>query len=86
MPAIDAIIISAICVAFIGFGLVLAWADYQSRHISQRVEKSGLPGDHGFPGHLKPATKVRPRAVTEQERQHPVTVPFSDPPMHHWHG
>ena len=42
MPAIDAIIISAICVAFIGFGLVLAWADYQSRHISQRVEKSGL--------------------------------------------
>lgn len=42
MPAIDAIIISAICVAFVGFGLVLAWADYQSRHISQRAEKSGL--------------------------------------------
>ena len=42
MPAIDAIIISAICIAFIGFGLVLAWADYQSRHISQRAENSGL--------------------------------------------
>ncbi|MGB6543164.1 MAG: hypothetical protein WBF03_20080 [Xanthobacteraceae bacterium] len=42
MPAIDAIIISAICVAFIGFALVLAWADYQSRQISQRVEKRGL--------------------------------------------
>jgi hypothetical protein len=42
MPAIDAIIISAICVAFIGFALVLVWADYQSRQISQRVEKRSL--------------------------------------------
>ena len=31
MPTIDALIIAAIVLAFILFGAVLAWADYQTR-------------------------------------------------------
>ena len=31
MPTIDALIIAAIVLAFIVFGAVLAWADYQTR-------------------------------------------------------
>ena len=31
MPTVDALIIAAIVLAFIVFGAVLAWADYQTR-------------------------------------------------------
>ena len=33
MPTIDALIIAAIVLAFIVFGAVLAWADYQTRQV-----------------------------------------------------
>jgi hypothetical protein len=33
MPAGDAIIVSLIVLAFLIFGMVLAWADYQTSHI-----------------------------------------------------
>jgi len=39
MPALDALVISIICVAFVGFGLVLAWAEYQTRHLGAGAEK-----------------------------------------------
>ena len=40
MPAVDALIISVICVAFIGFGLVLAWADHQTRDLGPHRRRS----------------------------------------------
>ncbi len=40
MPALDAVVIATICVAFVGFGLVLAWAEYQTRHVNPNAEKS----------------------------------------------
>ena len=40
MPMVDALIISVICVAFVGFGLVLAWAEYQTRHLGPYAQKS----------------------------------------------
>ena len=35
MPTIDALIIAAIVLAFIVFGAVLAWADYQTQAAAQ---------------------------------------------------
>jgi multisubunit Na+/H+ antiporter MnhC subunit len=34
MPITDALILGAIVIAFAVFGTVLAWAEYQTRHIS----------------------------------------------------
>ncbi len=47
MPTIDALIIAAIVLAFIVFGAVLAWADYQtrrpSRHrVAEVAKKAGV--------------------------------------------
>ena len=39
MPTTDALIISAIILAFIVFGAVLAWADYQTRNL-RRADRS----------------------------------------------
>jgi hypothetical protein len=33
MPTIDLIIIAAIVIAFVGFALVLAWGERQTRHL-----------------------------------------------------
>jgi hypothetical protein len=33
MPVTDVIILSAIVAAFVAYGLILAWGDYQTRHI-----------------------------------------------------
>jgi len=41
MPITDAIIIAAIVAAFIVFGMVLAWGEYQTRHLSRPDHPSG---------------------------------------------
>jgi len=33
MPVTDVIILTAITTAFVGYGLILAWGDYQTRNI-----------------------------------------------------
>jgi multisubunit Na+/H+ antiporter MnhC subunit len=33
MPLTDAVILAAICIAFLGFAVVLAWGDYQTRGV-----------------------------------------------------
>jgi len=33
MPLTDAVILTAICVAFVGFGVLLAWGDSQTRNL-----------------------------------------------------
>jgi len=33
MPVTDALILSGIVAAFVGFGVILAWGEYQTRHI-----------------------------------------------------
>ncbi len=45
MPVTNAIIVAAIVAAFIVFAIVLAWGDYQTRHLSQPNRPSGTPGD-----------------------------------------
>jgi hypothetical protein len=40
MPVADALVLAVICVAFIGFGLTLAWGDYQTRHLGPYAHKS----------------------------------------------
>ena len=45
MPITDAIIIAAIVAAFIVFGMVLAWGEYQTRHLSRPDRSGGSAGD-----------------------------------------
>jgi len=33
MPITDVLILTAIVAAFVGFGVILAWGEYQTRHI-----------------------------------------------------
>ncbi len=33
MPITDAVILTAIVAAFVAFGVILAWGEYQTRHI-----------------------------------------------------
>ena len=42
MPVTDAIIIAAIVAAFVIFAMVLAWGEYQTRHLNP-AERSGAP-------------------------------------------
>jgi len=51
MAATDAIIVSAICAAFIGYGLILAWGDFQTRNLGDRNASAGvkLGGDSQQP-------------------------------------
>ncbi len=37
MPVTDAVILSGIVAAFVGFGLILAWGEYQTRHIRPTI-------------------------------------------------
>ena len=39
MPIIDAFIVAAIVAAFVIFGGVLAWAEYQTRHLQPPVQR-----------------------------------------------
>jgi hypothetical protein len=39
MPITDAFIIVAIAAAFVIFGAVLAWAEYQTRHLPRPVQQ-----------------------------------------------
>jgi hypothetical protein len=40
MPITDAVIVAAIVVAFVIFGVVLAWADYQTRNLARPAPQS----------------------------------------------
>ena len=35
MTLIDAIILTAICIGFVGFAVVLAWGDYQTANLKR---------------------------------------------------
>jgi hypothetical protein len=37
MPLTAAIFLAAVCIAFIRFGLVLAWGDYQTSDLKRKV-------------------------------------------------
>lgn len=41
MPLTDAIIVTAIVAAFIVFGMVLAWGEYQTRHLGRPARALG---------------------------------------------
>jgi len=47
MPITDALILSGIVAAFVGFGLILAWGEYQTRHIrpTTRLSVAKIDGD-----------------------------------------
>ena len=45
MPTTDAVTIAAIVTAFILFGAVLAWAEYQTRNLPRPVARRDVPGD-----------------------------------------
>jgi predicted negative regulator of RcsB-dependent stress response len=40
MPIIDALIVAAIVAVFLIFGAILAWAEYQTRHLPQAAQRS----------------------------------------------
>ncbi len=40
MPIIDAFIVAAIVIVFIIFGVVLAWAEHQTRRLPQAAQQS----------------------------------------------
>jgi hypothetical protein len=43
MPVTDVVIIAAIVAAFVVFGVVLAWAEIQTRNLPKPVRQSGEP-------------------------------------------
>jgi hypothetical protein len=43
MPITDAIIVAAIVAAFIVFAVVLAWGEYQTRHLSRPLAQAAAP-------------------------------------------
>jgi multisubunit Na+/H+ antiporter MnhC subunit len=40
MPLMDDLILTAICIAFVGFALLLAWGDYKTRNPKSQVTYS----------------------------------------------
>jgi hypothetical protein len=57
------IILSLICIAFIAFGVVLAWADYQTRDIARASRERALTGVH----------RVQAQAGTAESIVHPAS-------------
>jgi multisubunit Na+/H+ antiporter MnhC subunit len=57
MPMTDALILTAIVAAFVVFGLVLAWVDYQTRNIRPIIRPSVTKIDHS-----RSPTKMREAA------------------------
>jgi len=49
MPVTDALFLSAVVVAFVFFGVVLAWGEYQTRHLHPSVRQmvGSLEKHHG---------------------------------------
>ncbi|MGO9702881.1 MAG: hypothetical protein ACLPX7_26900 [Xanthobacteraceae bacterium] len=45
MPITDALILAAIVAAFVGFGVVLAWGEYQTRHIRPIKSSAKIDSD-----------------------------------------
>ena len=43
MPITDAVIVAAIVAAFIVFAVVLAWGEYQTRHLSRPLAHAAAP-------------------------------------------
>ncbi len=48
MPVIDALIISAIVVMFVVFGVVLAWGEYQTRNLRRPGRESAATADKKY--------------------------------------
>lgn len=44
MPTIDALIVAAIVIVFVAFGAVLAWGEYQTRHLNPPARLGGREG------------------------------------------
>jgi hypothetical protein len=55
MPVADVLFLSMICVAFVGFGLILAWGDYQTRHLDPYAHKSDLSRERSGPTIIRQA-------------------------------
>ncbi len=43
MPITDAVIVAAIVAAFIVFAVVLAWGEYQTRHLRRPLAQAAAP-------------------------------------------
>jgi hypothetical protein len=55
MPVADALFLFVICVAFFGFGLILAWGDYQTHHLGPHARKSDPSRDQSGPTIIRQA-------------------------------
>ena len=55
MPIIDAFIVAAIVTVFLIFGAVLAWAEYQTRHLAQAAQQSAAGKREAAAIHAKAA-------------------------------
>jgi hypothetical protein len=53
MPITDALVLGVIVAAFVGFGLILAWGEYQTRHIRPTTRLSVAKTASGRPS-MKP--------------------------------
>ncbi|MFY9895773.1 MAG: hypothetical protein WAK63_16775 [Xanthobacteraceae bacterium] len=49
MPITDAVIVAAIVAAFIVFAVVLAWGEYQTRHLSRPLAQAAAPATKAGP-------------------------------------
>jgi hypothetical protein len=61
MPITDALILSGIVAAFVGFGLILAWGEYQTRHIPPTTRPSVVKKDSG----RSPMNPVAVKAISD---------------------
>ena len=45
MPITDVLIVTAVVLAFVIFAVVLAWGEYQTRHIAKPAKQVGRAGE-----------------------------------------
>ena len=58
MPITDAVIVAAIVAALIVFAVVLAWGEYQTRHLSRPLTQAAAPATKPGPIATVQATAV----------------------------
>lgn len=63
MPVTDAFILATIIFAFIAFGAVLAWGEYQTRH----VRKSDLQSPENAEQKYGPTRTIRAKTAQNKE-------------------
>ena len=68
MPIADIVILALIIFSFVGFAVVLAWGDHQTRDIAEASRAQALAGARAFAPDLEPTAASGVRLVAEEKK------------------